>query len=100
MVKAIAVGPTPRNLAIAWPRFSGQVFALRRGQRRPLRSDDGIDLPRYDEYGNPSGAVMRCHVCRQDIERPDMAKCDARRRGLPAVPEPDKVDDQLLPANA
>ncbi len=39
------------------------------------RTDDGIDAPMYDEYGNPSGEVMECHVCHEQIERPDLAAC-------------------------
>jgi purine-cytosine permease-like protein len=39
------------------------------------RTDDGIDLPMFDEHGNPVGDVLACHVCRQDFERPDMAAC-------------------------
>jgi hypothetical protein len=39
------------------------------------RTDDGIDLPMYDEHGSPSGELPHCHVCRQDLERPDVAKC-------------------------
>jgi purine-cytosine permease-like protein len=38
------------------------------------RTDDGIDLPMYDEYGNPSDAHLRCHVCHHEYERPDMMK--------------------------
>ena len=30
------------------------------------RSDDGIDLPMYDELGNPSGEHLKCHVCHHD----------------------------------
>jgi hypothetical protein len=33
------------------------------------------DLPMYDEHGSPSGELPHCHVCRQDLERPDVAKC-------------------------
>lgn len=45
------------------------------------RSDDGIDLPMYDEHGNPSGATLTCHVTGVDFERPDMIAS--------AVPGPD-----------
>ena len=52
------------------------------------RTDDGIDLPMYDEHGNPSDAVLTCHVCRQEFERPDMVGLrHPRRRRLLAVPE-------------
>jgi hypothetical protein len=43
------------------------------GGRR--RTDDGIDVPMYDEHGNPSGETLKCHVCQHDYERPDMMKC-------------------------
>jgi purine-cytosine permease-like protein len=45
------------------------------------RSDDGIDLPMYDEHGNPSGETLTCHVTGVDFERPDMIAS--------AVPGPD-----------
>jgi purine-cytosine permease-like protein len=52
------------------------VLALATGGRYYLRrTDDGIDSPMYDEYGNPSGEVMECHVCREQIERPDLVRC-------------------------
>jgi purine-cytosine permease-like protein len=65
------------------------------------RTDDGIDLPMYDEYGNPSGEVMQCHVCRQDIERPDMAKCETHDAAVCSLClSQDKVGDHVLPATA
>ncbi|MGB3762055.1 MAG: hypothetical protein WA966_02460 [Ornithinimicrobium sp.] len=63
------------------------------------RTDDGIDLPMYDEHGNPSGAVLTCHVCRTEYERPDMAACfthDAHVCSL--CLSTDKVGDHVLPA--
>ena len=39
------------------------------------RTDDGIDLPMYDEQGNPSAEQLTCHVCSRDYERPDMLGC-------------------------
>jgi purine-cytosine permease-like protein len=36
------------------------------------RTDDGIDLPMYDEHGNPSNTHLRCHTCHHEYERPDM----------------------------
>lgn len=36
------------------------------------RTDDGIDLPMYDELGNPSDAKLPCHVTGMEFERPDM----------------------------
>lgn len=41
------------------------------------RTDDGIDIPMYDENGNPTGVELTCHVCHSDFERPDMVACRA-----------------------
>jgi len=70
-----------------------------RGKYYLRRTDDGIDLPMYDEFGNPSGEVMHCHVCRQDIERPDMAKCQTHDAVVCSLClSQDKVGDHVLPA--
>jgi purine-cytosine permease-like protein len=63
------------------------------------RTDDGLDLPMYDEHGNPSGAVLTCHVCRQDYERPDMAACQTHDAAVCSLClSTDKVADHVLPA--
>ncbi|MEV6771436.1 hypothetical protein AB0N05_22715 [Nocardia sp. NPDC051030] len=36
------------------------------------RTDDGIDLPLFDEHGNPSGETLTCAVTGMEFERPDM----------------------------
>ncbi|MFD3464077.1 purine-cytosine permease family protein [Nocardia fluminea] len=36
------------------------------------RADDGIEVPMFDEHGNPSGDLLTCHVTGMDFERPDM----------------------------
>ncbi|HEX4357866.1 MAG TPA: hypothetical protein VH141_10110 [Pseudonocardia sp.] len=65
------------------------------------RTDDGIDLPMYDEFGNPSGTVLHCHVCGQDIERPDVARCETHDAVVCSLClSQDKVGDHLLPATA
>jgi purine-cytosine permease-like protein len=65
------------------------------------RTSDGIDLPMYDEHGNPSGAVLNCHVCRQDYERPDMAACETHGAYVCSLClSTDKVADHVLPASA
>lgn len=49
------------------------VIALATGGRHYLRrKDDGIDLPMFDEHGNPSGELLDCHVTGVRFERPDM----------------------------
>ena len=65
------------------------------------RTDDGLELPMYDEFGNPSGAVLHCHVCRQDIERPDVARCETHDAVVCSLClSQDKVGDHLPPATA
>ncbi|WP_078312066.1 MULTISPECIES: hypothetical protein [unclassified Mycobacterium] len=43
-----------------------------RGKYYLRRTDDGIDLPMYDEYGNPSDELLPCAVSGIEFERPDM----------------------------
>jgi purine-cytosine permease-like protein len=63
------------------------------------RTDDGIDLPMYDELGNPSGELLHCHVCRQDIERPDCAKCEQHDAYVCSLClSTDKTGEHVLPA--
>ena len=70
-----------------------------RGKYYLRRTDDGIELPMYDEFGNPSGEVMRCHVCRQDIERPDLASCETHGAVVCSLClSQDKLGDHVLPA--
>ncbi|HEY0621013.1 MAG TPA: hypothetical protein VGD15_25620 [Kribbella sp.] len=65
------------------------------------RTTDGIDLPMYDEHGNPSGAVLNCHVCRQDYERPDLTACETHSAYVCSLClSTDKVADHVLPATA
>jgi hypothetical protein len=72
-----------------------------RGKYYLRRTDDGIELPMYDEFGNPSGTVLHCHVCRQDIERPDVVKCETHDAVVCSLClSQDKVGDHVLPATA
>ncbi|MGB3301916.1 purine-cytosine permease family protein [Gordonia sp. (in: high G+C Gram-positive bacteria)] len=61
MVAAVLAFVLPPILAIA---TSGRYY-LR-------RTDDGIDLPMYDDFGNPSDAKLLCCVSGMEFERPDM----------------------------
>jgi len=70
-----------------------------RGKYYLRRTDDGLDLPMYDEHGNPSGDVLTCHVCRQDYERPDMTACQTHDAAVCSLClSTDKVADHVLPA--
>ena len=72
-----------------------------RGRYYLRRTDDGIDLPMYDEHGNPSGEHLTCHVCRQDYERPDMTACATHDAHVCSLClSTDRVGDHVLPAQA
>ena len=72
-----------------------------RGRYYLRRTDDGIDVPMYDEHGNPSGETLTCHVCRQDYERPDMAACATHGAHVCSLClSTDRVGDHVLPAQA
>jgi len=63
------------------------------------RTDDGIALPMYDEYGNPSGVELTCHVCHVDYERPDMMACANHGAHICSLClSTDKTRAHLLPA--
>lgn len=63
------------------------------------RTDDGIALPMYDEYGNPSGAHLKCHVCHHDYERPDMIKAAVHHGYICSLClSTDKTGEHVLPA--
>ena len=84
-----AIRPYSPLVAIGLALVLPPIFAIAtKGKYYLRRTDDGIDLPMYDEYGNPSGEHLNCHVCHHDYERPDMIEVrDARRVRLLAVPE-------------
>ncbi len=69
------IQPSSPLVAIGLALVLPPVIAVATKGRYSLRrTDDGIDLPLYDEHGNPSDVTLTCHVC-QDYERPDMAAC-------------------------
>jgi purine-cytosine permease-like protein len=70
-----------------------------RGRYYLRRTDDGIDVPMYDEHGNPSGESLTCHVCRQDYERPDMTACATHGAHICSLClSTDRLGDHVLPA--
>ena len=76
------------------------VLALAtRGRYYLRRTDDGIDAPMEGEHGNPSGLIMECHVCREQIERPDVTACAAHDAAIcsPCLSQ-DKTGEHVLPA--
>ncbi len=64
------------------------------------REHDGIELPMYDDHGNPSDAHLRCHVCGLEYERPDMAACDSHDAHVCSLClSTDKKAECVLPAH-
>lgn len=62
------------------------------------RTDDGIDLPMFDEYGNPSGEHLKCHVCHHAYERPDMVKAAVHKGYICSLClSTDKTGEHVLP---
>ena len=45
---------------------------ITRGQYYLRRNDDGIEIPMYDEHGNPTHETLTCAVSGEEVERPDM----------------------------
>ncbi|MFW0785391.1 hypothetical protein AAFP35_12795 [Gordonia sp. CPCC 206044] len=57
------------------------IAVATKGKYYLRRTDDGIDIPMYDEHGNPTDVRLTCCVTGIDFERPDMIAS--------AVPAPD-----------
>jgi purine-cytosine permease-like protein len=76
------------------------IFAIAtKGKYYLRRTDDGIDMPMYDDFGNPSGEHLKCHVCHHPFERPDMLKCETHDAFVCSLClSTDKVADHVLPA--
>ena len=84
------------GLAVVLPPL---LAVATKGRYYLRRTDDGIDLPMYDEYGNPSGAHLTCHVCGVDYERPDMTACQAHGAHVCSLClSTDKTQEHVLPA--
>jgi purine-cytosine permease-like protein len=69
-----------------------------RGKYYLRRTDDGITLPMFDEYGNPSGEHLKCHVCHHSYERPDMIKAAVHKGYICSLClSTDKTGEHVLP---
>lgn len=62
------------------------------------RTDDGIDLPMYDEYGNPSDEHLLCQKCHHEYERPDMLASAEGGYICSLCLATDKTGEHVLPA--
>src|SRR5689334_16320600 len=95
-----AIRPYSPLVAIGLALVLPPIFAIAtKGKYYLRRTDDGIDLPMYDEHGNPSGEHLKCHVCHHDYERPDMMRCETHDAHVCSLClSTDKVADHVLPA--
>lgn len=83
------------GLALVLPPI---IAIATKGEYYLRRTDDGIALPMYDQYGNPSGEHLRCHVCHHEYERPDMIKAAAHEGYICSLClSTDKTGKQVLP---
>jgi purine-cytosine permease-like protein len=95
-----AIRPYSPLVAIGLALVLPPILAIAtKGKYYLRRTDDGIDLPMHDEFGNPSGEHLKCHVCHHDYERPDMMKCETHDAHVCSLClSTDKVADHVLPA--
>ncbi|MUL65388.1 hypothetical protein BOO86_12995 [Mycobacterium sp. CBMA 234] len=95
-----AIRPYSPLVAIGLGLVLPPVFAiLTKGKYYLRRTDDGIDLPMFDEHGNPSAEHLKCHVCHHDYERPDMLACDTHGAHICSLcVSTDRVADHILTA--
>jgi purine-cytosine permease-like protein len=97
-----AIQPYSALVAVGLGLVLPPIVAILTGGRYYLRrSHDGIELPMYDEHGNPSGEHLKCHVCHHNYERPDMLKCQTHDSHVCSLcVSTDTVADHVLPALA
>ncbi|MFZ3012705.1 MAG: hypothetical protein WA045_03265 [Nitrospira sp.] len=94
-----AVRPYSPLVAIGLALVLPPIIAIAtKGKYYLRRTDDGIALPMYDMYGNPSGEHLKCHVCHHDYERPDMIKAAAHAGYICSLClSTDKTGEHVLP---
>jgi hypothetical protein len=96
-----AIRPYSPLVAIVIALVMPPILAIAtKGKYYLRRTHDGIDLPMYDEHGNPSDDHLKCHVCHHDYERPDMLACQTHDAHICSLClSTDKVADHVLPAH-
>jgi purine-cytosine permease-like protein len=97
-----AIQPFSPLVAIGLAVVLPPILAIAtKGRYYLRRTDDGIDAPMLDEFGNPSGEVLDCHVCGETIERPDMmASATGNGHICSLCLTQDKTGEHVLPAQA
>ncbi|TKB59429.1 MAG: hypothetical protein E8D49_08240 [Nitrospira sp.] len=95
-----AIRPDSPLVAIGLALVLPPIIAIAtKGKYYLRRTDDGIALPMYDKYGNPSGEHLKCHVCHHDYERPDMIKAAVHESYICSLClSTDKTGEHVLPA--
>ena len=94
-----ALRPYSPLVAIVLGLVLPPIFAIAtKGKYYLRRTDDGIDLPMYDEHGNPSDAHLRCQNCHHEYERPDMLASAAGGYICSLCLATDKTGEHVLPA--
>lgn len=77
---AMFFGAFGDSIAAFSPLFSALIAVLghplmavlTKGQYYLRRESDGIDIPMFDENGNPSNETLTCAITGEEVERPDM----------------------------
>ena len=94
-----ALRPYSPLVAIVLGLVLPPIFAIAtKGKYYLRRTDDGIDLPMYDEHGNPSDAHLLCQNCHHEYERPDMLASAAGGYICSLCLATDKTGEHVLPA--
>ncbi|CAM5680260.1 hypothetical protein MAUB1S_01435 [Mycolicibacterium aubagnense] len=94
-----ALRPYSPLVAIVLGLVLPPIFAIAtKGKYYLRRTDDGIDLPMYDEHGNPSDAHLLCQKCHHEYERPDMLASAAGGYICSLCLATDKTGEHVLPA--
>lgn len=94
-----ALRPYSPLVAIVLGLVLPPIFAIAtKGKYYLRRTDDGIDLPMYDEYGNPSDAHLLCQNCHHEYERPDMLASAEGGYICSLCLATDKTGEHVLPA--
>jgi purine-cytosine permease-like protein len=95
-----AIRPYSPLVAIGLALVLPPIIAIAtKGKYYLRRTDDGIDLPMFDEYGNPADDHLRCHVCHHEYERPDMLKSAGDYGYICSLClSTDKTGEKVLPA--
>ncbi|MDR3662751.1 MAG: hypothetical protein P4L86_20610 [Mycobacterium sp.] len=94
-----AVRPYSPLVAIGLGLVLPPIIALAtKGKYYLRRTDDGIDLPMYDEHGNPAADHLRCQNCHHEYERPDMLASASDGYICSLCLSTDRTGEHVLPA--